>query len=174
MTTRRIPWTDIVHAPALLLRSGRRHLTTGAPAADFTLGSAWKSGPRDSAHGPYLISVTQYTPRRLTDIPDIWLAAESLGDQLAKIDGAVGVMTYLRPARRQVGSLSIWTDDTGLRRFVSLPDHVEIMRKYRPRGLPLRTATWWTAELRIDAAIGEGLRLLDTDRRRRIGPAVQP
>ncbi|MEV0075595.1 hypothetical protein AB0H58_04205 [Nocardia neocaledoniensis] len=115
-----------------------------------------------------MISVTQYTPTRLTDLPDIWWAAESLGDQLVQIDGAVGVMTYLRPGRRHLGSMSIWTDDRGLKEFIKLPDHVEIMRKYRPRGLPLRSVTWWSGELQIDAAITEGLRILDNDGRQRV------
>lgn len=168
MTTRQLPWTDVRDAPWLLLQSWRRHLTAGSSPADFTLGLGWKKGPHAGTTGPFMISVTQYTPKRLSDLPDIWLAAESLGDQLVQLDGAVGVMTYLRPGRRHLGSMSIWTDDRGLKEFVKLPDHIEIMRKYRPRGLPLRSATWWTDTPEIDAAITEGLRILDNDPQRRV------
>ncbi|MFD4444548.1 hypothetical protein ACFWPK_32695 [Nocardia sp. NPDC058519] len=168
MTTRQFPWTDVRDAPWLLLQSWRRHLTSGSPAVDFTFGLGWKQGPHAHAEGPFMISVTQYTPTRLTDLPDIWLAAESLGDQLIQIDGAVGVMTYLRPGRRHLGSMSIWADDRGLKDFIKLPDHVEIMRKYRPRGLPLRSATWWSDELEVSAAVTEGLRILDNDQQQRV------
>ncbi|MGW0246815.1 hypothetical protein ACWDYH_09275 [Nocardia goodfellowii] len=112
--------------------------------------------------------MTQYTTKHVTDIPAIWRASERLGDQLALIEGAVGVLTYFRPVRRQVGSLSIWADDKGLAEFMSLPEHVQIMRTYRPRGLPIRSAQWWSEELDVGAALLESLRMLDTnpDRRR--------
>lgn len=120
-----------------------------------------------------MISMTQYTTTQVTDVPAIWRASERLGDQLAMIDGAVGVLTYFRPAHRQVGSLSIWADDRGLAKFMGLPYHVEIMRKYRPRGLPIRSAKWWTEEFRIGVALMEGLQLLDDhDERRVVRPKV--
>ncbi|MFQ6392818.1 hypothetical protein ACLMAJ_05155 [Nocardia sp. KC 131] len=115
-----------------------------------------------------MISMTQYTTSQVTDIPAIWRASERLGDQLAQIDGAVGVLTYIRPARRQVGSLSIWADDRGLAKFMGLPYHVEIMKKYRPRGLPIRSAKWWSDEFGIGAAMMESMRMLDSSEERRV------
>lgn len=115
-----------------------------------------------------MISMTQYTTRHARDIPAIWRASEELGDQLARIEGAVGVLTYFRPVRRQVGSLSIWVDGKGLAEFMGLPDHVRIMRKYRPRGLPIRSAKWWADDLDVGAAMMASLRLLDTDPERRV------
>ncbi|QIS20483.1 hypothetical protein [Nocardia terpenica] len=69
---------------------------------------------------------------------------------------------------RQLGSLSVWTDATGLDTFISLPDHVEIMNKYRTRSLPLRSATWWSDHLDLDSALPHGLQLLDAHDTQRV------
>ncbi|MEU6562951.1 hypothetical protein [Nocardia nova] len=169
MTVRQIPRADLRHLPRLLRRSWRRHRADGAELSDLTVTTTWADGPSALAPGPYLFSLTQFTPTRVTDVLPIWLAGTSLADQLVRIDEAVGVMTYIRPARHgQVGSLSVWTGPEGLETFMSLPDHIEIMNKYRPRGLPVRSATWWSDHLDADAAVREGLRLLDTHDTRRV------
>ncbi|MFD0363403.1 hypothetical protein ACFQZZ_18305 [Nocardia sp. GCM10030253] len=166
---------NLLDTPGLLRRTWRHHRASGAPLADFVLTSRWKNGPSVQAEGPFMISVTQYTPNYLTDIRDIWRMSEDLGDQLAQIDGAAGVMTYIQPARRRLGSISIWADDRGLTKFIVLPDHVDTMNKYRSRGLPIRSAKWWTDEYRIGSALTRGLHLLDSNRQRRIvGPRSQP
>ena len=171
MEATQIPWTDVRSAPRLLWQSWRRHRASGSPLADFAFDTHWKSGPAAHADGPFMISVTQFTPKWMTDIPDIWIAADSLGDQLARIDGAIGVTTYIQPVRRHIGSISIWADDSGLAKFMNLPDHVDIMRRYRPRGLPVRSATWWSEEFEIGATLAEGLQMLNNHPEKRV---VQP
>jgi hypothetical protein len=126
---------------------------------DLSLRRRWKAGPAADAPGPFLFSFTQFTPHRVRDLPAIWLAAERLSGELVEIEGACGVLVYFRPGRRSVGSLSAWTGEAALARFVSLPYHREIMRRYRPRGLPLRSAKWWAEELRVDSALREGAAL---------------
>ncbi|GAB2554488.1 hypothetical protein [Nocardia heshunensis] len=140
----------------------------------LVLATAWKRGPGRVSQGPFMISVTQYTPRHLADGVDIWRASSRLADELVGIEGAVGVSAYARPFRRDVGSISIWTDETGLETFIGLPYHVEIMNRYRPRGLPIRSATWWSREARVSAALREGLRMLDTHRDRRRINGLEP
>lgn len=168
MSTPLIPWTDLIDFPRLLRQSWRHHRATGAQLKDLSLHTTWKSGPAAPGPGPFMLSYTQYTPKRITDVPDIWRAADRLGDQLAQISGAVGVMTYLQPARRHVGSLSVWTEERALATFMGLPYHVEIMRRYRPRGLPLRSAKWWSDEFHVGAAMADGRRLLDEHREHRV------
>ncbi len=162
-------------------RAWQRHRTPGSSPTDLVLNSKWKAGPMGDAEGPFMISLTQFTTTHLTDIPDIWRASERLGNQLARIDGAVGVLTYIRPGRRQVGSLSIWAEERGLSAFMKLPYHVEIMQKYKTRGLPIRSAKWWAGEFRIGPALMESLRMLDSHpEKRRVngtrdgGPAASP
>ncbi|MEV5652451.1 hypothetical protein AB0L57_29740 [Nocardia sp. NPDC052254] len=160
--------------PAPPWRVWQRHRMPGSSPVDLVLNSDWKPGPARDAEGPFMISLTQFTTTHIADIPDIWRASERLGNQLAQIEGAVGVLTYIRPMRRQVGSLSIWTDQRGLSKFIGLPYHVEIMRKYKTRGLPIRSATWWTGEYRIGPALMESLRMLDSDPGRRVSGAPAP
>jgi hypothetical protein len=135
---------------------------------DFRLLATWKDGPMINEAGPFMISLTQYTPHRLSDLFNIWQTADFLGDELAGMDDAYGVVTYFQPGRRRVGSLSVWTEESGLGAFVRLPYHREIMRKYRPRGLPLRSAKWWSEKFNLSAAMVEGQNLLDTSQDRRV------
>ncbi|WP_067902300.1 hypothetical protein [Nocardia vaccinii] len=169
MAVRQIPWTDIGHLPQLTRHSLERHRSVGARAPDFTLTLGWRPGSAASVPGPYMFSLTQFSPSRITDIPAIWFAATSLATQLVRLEHAVGVTTYIRPARaRQTGSLSVWADPAGLGAFMQLPDHTEIMNKYRSRGLPVRSATWWSGDLDPDVAVLYGLRLLDTHDTQRV------
>ena len=58
--------------------------------------------------------------------------------------GAIGVVLYVDVLNKIGGSLSIWESEADLKRFVALPRHAAIMRRYRDR-VDVR-ATTWTAE----------------------------
>jgi hypothetical protein len=60
------------------------------------------------------------------------------------MQGAVGLWLWAEPLRRRSGSISIWTSEDDLQRFVRWPVHLAIVRKYRPRGT--LTASSWEAE----------------------------
>jgi len=56
--------------------------------------------------------------------------------------GAIGLWLWGQPFKRgRGGSVSVWESETDLRRFVALPAHVAIMRKYRVLGT-LKATTW--------------------------------
>jgi hypothetical protein len=55
--------------------------------------------------------------------------------------GAVGMWLWSLPTGPRAGSISVWASEDDLKRFVSLPHHVEIMRRYGPRGA-VRSTTW--------------------------------
>ncbi len=57
--------------------------------------------------------------------------------------GAIGIVLYLDVLAKTGGSMSIWTSEEDLRRFVALPRHAAIMRRYRDR-VRVRAATWTT------------------------------
>jgi hypothetical protein len=59
--------------------------------------------------------------------------------------GAIGVSLYVDPRRRRGGALSVWASEEDLRRFVALPRHVAIIRRYRGR-VSVRAARWTTAQ----------------------------
>lgn len=133
---------------------------------DFTVRTTWKRGPAAESAGPFLVSYTEFTPRTMRDLPAIYFAAERLRSACTELEGAVGVTTYWQLFRRRGGSVSVWEDETALRRFVSLPFHIEIMRKYRHRG-SLRAVDWQSEAFGLRAAFGEGRRALDEGRGRR-------
>lgn len=102
---------------------------------DLIARTRWKPGRAfGRPGGPFLVSYTEFTPRSQRDLPSIFRASEQLRDEGTRLEGAIGIVTYWQPFRCRGGSLSFWTDEAALRRFVSLPFHVEIMHAYRDRG----------------------------------------
>jgi len=91
-----------------------------------------------------VVSLTEFTARRHRDLPGIARAGVGLSRGWWAMPGAIGVVLYVDPARRQGGSLSIWTSEADLRRFVGLPRHIAIMRAYRD-WVTVRAATWTAA-----------------------------
>lgn len=127
---------------------------------DFRLRTPWKRGPASESSGPLLVSYTEFTWETSLDIPRIYLAAERLRRECVSLDGAVGVAVYWQPLRGRGGSMSAWTDESALRRFVSLPFHLEIMRRYRNRG-SLRVTDWQADRFVPSEAFAVGQRVLD-------------
>jgi hypothetical protein len=127
---------------------------------DFRVRTTWKRGPAAELAGPFLVSYTEFTPHTMRDIPEIYFAAERLRNACTELEGAVGVTTYWQLFRRRGGSLSVWEDEAALRRFVSLPFHLEIMRQYRSRG-SLRAVDWRVESFDLRAAFDAGQRALD-------------
>jgi hypothetical protein len=124
------------------------------------LRTTWKRCPAAGSAGPFLVSYTEFTPRTLRDLPAIHLAAERLRRECAELDGAVGVTTWWHVFRGRAGSLSAWESEAALRSFVSLPFHIEVMRRYRDRG-SLRAVDWAAESFDLRAAFVEGQRALD-------------
>jgi hypothetical protein len=60
------------------------------------------------------------------------------------MQGAVGLWLWSDLPRPRSGSISIWTSEDDLRRFVRWPVHLAIVRKYSTRGT--LTASSWEAE----------------------------
>jgi heme-degrading monooxygenase HmoA len=130
---------------------------------DLRARTPWKRCPAAESPGPLLVSYTEFTPHAMRDLPAIYFAAERLRRECTELEGAVGVTTYWQPFRRRVGSLSVWESEEALRRFVSLPFHVEIMRRYRSRG-SLRAVSWQADAFALRAAFRKGQKALGEGR----------
>jgi hypothetical protein len=89
------------------------------------------------------VSLTEFTARRLRDLPGIVRDGVGLSRGWWAMPGAIGVILYLDVARKRGGSLSVWAGEEDLRRFVALPRHTAIMRRYRER-VSVRSALWQT------------------------------
>ncbi|WP_433478111.1 hypothetical protein ACQPZP_14390 [Spirillospora sp. CA-142024] len=102
--------------------------------------SPWRAGPA-AGDGPVLVSVTDFTCANPLDLPKVFRAGMDLRRAWPDLEGAVGVWLWARPLRRRCGSVSVWTDEAALKRFVGWPPHVAIMRRFRNRGT-IHAHTW--------------------------------
>jgi hypothetical protein len=106
----------------------------------FWLG--WREGPAAARHtGPVLVSLTDFTAHHTRDLPGVYLAGLRLREGWYAMPGAIGLWLWGQPLQRRGGSLTIWENNDALRRFISLPAHVAIMRRYRDRGT-IASHTW--------------------------------
>jgi heme-degrading monooxygenase HmoA len=108
-------------------------------------------GPVPRTDEPVIVSFTEFTARRLRDLPGIVRDGVGLSRAWWAMPGAIGVLLYLDPAKKRGGSLSVWASEDDLRRFVALPRHAAIMRKYRTR-VSIRSAMWQTDGFRTEDA----------------------
>src|SRR2546422_10475094 len=100
-------------------------------------------GPDAGTSGPVAVSVTDFAMARWRHVPRVALTGLRLRMGWYAMPGAVGLWLWSLPARRRSGSISVWTGEDDLRRFVALPEHVAVMRRNRDRG-HLRATTWRT------------------------------
>jgi hypothetical protein len=117
-----------------------RSLTATPIARRFWL--PWREGPVASRHtGSVIVSLTDFTAHRARDLPGIYLAGLRLREGWYAMPGAIGLWLWGQPRQRRGGSLTVWEAKDDLLRFVSLPAHVAIMRRYRDRGT-IASDTW--------------------------------
>ncbi len=120
----------------------------------------WREGPVARADGPVIVSLTNFSVHRRRHWPGVYLAGLRLREGWYAMPGAVGLWLWTQPLAGRGGSVSVWTDEADLRRFVGLPLHLAIMRRYRPRGA-VESHTW-----RMDSFIPDVAR---AQARRRLG-----
>ncbi|GAS89708.1 hypothetical protein [Mycolicibacterium brisbanense] len=103
--------------------------------------TSWMPGPVDPADNPVVVSVTEYTAQRRRDVPGIAVHGMRMREGWYAMPGAVGLWLWSMPTPGRTGSISVWTDEEALQRFITLPHHVRIMQSYGPRG-EVRSTTW--------------------------------
>ena len=117
------------------------------------LTTPWIDGPAADHTDEVVVSVTEFAPAHRRDLA----RAAATGLRLAlgwfAMPGAVALSLWSLPHRARSGSISVWVDEEDLRRFVALPLHVEVMRRYRERGT-VRSATWPMERFAREVALG--------------------
>jgi hypothetical protein len=88
-----------------------------------------------------LVSLTDLRMHRWRHVPGATLAGLRLRRAWPQMQGAVGLWLWSEPLRRRSGSISVWTSEEDLMRFVRWPVHVAIMSRYRDRGA-LTASSW--------------------------------
>lgn len=101
----------------------------------------WMPGPVDSGDCPVVVSVTDFQTHHRRELPAV--AARGLRMRMGwyAMPGAIGLWLWSLPATARSGSISVWAGEDDLERFITLPHHVDIMRRYGPRGT-VRATTW--------------------------------
>jgi hypothetical protein len=117
----------------------------------------WAPGPeRVRADTELLVSVTEFTARRPSTLPGVFAYGLRLRQGWFAMDGAVGLFLWSQPGQLRGGSVSVWRDEAALRRFVRLPLHAAIVRKFRDR-VGVKSTSWTQisvqpAELKLASA----------------------
>jgi hypothetical protein len=104
----------------------------------------WIAGPHEETAGAVLVSLTEFRADAWRYFPGMGWIALGLRSGWYGLPGAVGLYLWADVPRLCVGSLSVWTDEADLQRWIGLPRHVHVMRRYRPRGKA--RSTQWTCE----------------------------
>jgi hypothetical protein len=104
----------------------------------------WIPGPAADDSRDVLISVTDYSPRQFRHTAGVYLTGFRLRMGWYAMPGAIGMWFWALPWARRSGAISVWRSEEDLRRFVELPLHIDIMRRYGDRGTMITTS--WTAQ----------------------------
>jgi hypothetical protein len=115
-----------------------KRVTAGLTAPLLT---PWMPGPADPLDGPIVVSVTEFVADHRRHLPRVALKGLRMRMGWYAMPGAVGLWLWSLPARAVGGSISVWTSEDDLQRFVGLPHHVDIMQRYGTRGT-VRSTTW--------------------------------
>jgi hypothetical protein len=101
----------------------------------------WMPGPVEAGDGPVVVSVTEYQTHHRRELPTVALKGLRMRMGWYAMPGAVGLWLWSLPTSARGGSISVWAGEDDLERFINLPHHVDIMRRYGPRGT-VRSTTW--------------------------------
>jgi hypothetical protein len=112
---------------------------TAAVAAPLLM--PWMPGPVDPRDAPVVVSVTEFAAHRRRELPGVAVKGVRMRMGWYAMAGAVGMWLWMMPAARCGGSISVWETEEDLERFITLPHHVDIMRRYGDRGT-VRSTTW--------------------------------
>jgi hypothetical protein len=107
-----------------------------------------------------VVSATRFHYRSVRDLAPVSVHALRLRRGWDGRPGAVGLLTGSQPLKAVTYSLSVWTSEEHLRGFLRAPDHLDLMRRYRPRLLDVQSVVWETADLRPAELWREGLERL--------------
>jgi hypothetical protein len=112
----------------------------------------WMPGPSAQHAQPVVVSVTEFRANNRRDLPGVATKGAQMRLGWYAMSGAVGMWLWSLPAGLRGGSISVWEDQASLDRFISLPHHVNIMNRYRPRGT-VRSDQWSMERFEPDAIL---------------------
>jgi hypothetical protein len=129
----------------------------------------WVHGPVTEPPATVVVAATKADYKRVRDLPFVFLEAVRLMRRWRHRSGSLGVLVAGEPGKTLSYSMSAWESRDALRSFLRAPDHVPLMRRYRPRQTWSMTRIWETDDFTPAKAWREAIRRLNepegTDRR---------
>jgi quinol monooxygenase YgiN len=87
--------------------------------------------------------MASYLPlQRISSTVRFLRAVSAVRKQLAGEDGLVGYTLRAKVLGRSYWTLSVWKDESSLRRFMRTPPHLHIMTSLKPVMGPTKFVTW--------------------------------
>jgi hypothetical protein len=120
----------------------------------------WQHGQLDPIAGPMVVSATRFTYKSLWDMPGVYWNGLRLRRAWPRFPGSIGVSISGDMSRRSTYTISLWRSEEDLKRFISHPEHLVLMRAYRPRMESLSSATWVVESFSLGEAWREARRRL--------------
>src|SRR3954447_2021031 len=121
----------------------------------------WKPGPEAAAlDGPVVVSATRFVYSRLAYLPFVSFYAWRLRHRWGSRPGSVGLLVGSKPLRSTTYSISVWRSEDDLKAFLRAPDHVPLVRRFKPRLEASTSATWRTESFDVTEAWAEAARRL--------------
>jgi len=120
----------------------------------------WRHGQLPPAQGPMVVSATRFTYKSRWDMPGVYWNGLRLRRAWARFPGSIGVSIAADMGRRSTYTVSLWRSEEDLRKFVSHPEHLALMRAYRPRMESSSAATWVVESFSLGEAWRRARRLL--------------
>jgi hypothetical protein len=114
-------------------------IETVTGAAPFV--TPWMPGPVDPHDAAVVVSVTEFAAHHRRVLAGVAANGLRMREGWYAMTGAVGMWLWARPTAGLSGSISVWASEDDLDRFINLPHHVDIMRRYGNRGT-VRSTTW--------------------------------
>src|SRR5947209_3923118 len=127
------------------------------------LRTSWRSGAAHDAEPPFVVSATRFVYGRRRYLPLVSYHAWQLRRGWGSRQGAVGLLTGAEALRPVTYSVSLWSREEDLRRFLGAPEHVRLMRDFRARLVESTSVTWSVDRVAPEDAWQEALRRLDDD-----------
>src|SRR5262249_49245858 len=123
----------------------RRH-PGAAPSREAIMAKLpWKQGALRGAPAPLVVSATRFTYQSLWHMPGVYWNGLRLRRAWPLFPGSIGVSIAADWRRRSTYTISLWRSEEDLRKFVSHPAHLALMRAWRPR-MESSSFTTWTVE----------------------------
>lgn len=120
----------------------------------------WRHGQLPQTQGPMVVSATRFTYKSLWDLPGVYWNGLRLRRVWPRFPGSIGVSISADMARRSTYTVSLWRSEEDLKKFISHPEHLALMRAYRPRMESVSAATWQVESFSLGEAWRKARQLL--------------